>query len=197
MFSVNRCMKANKALKLLKITRQTLCKYVKEGKLRVKTLPSGDYDYDDESVSEAMNGFRKRKVAVYVGNMGKEDLMRFQNEVEGFRKERLQDEVEIYHDTEKTRGSRLDCLVDEVLAFKVKEIAVLDADGEAMDSLKVLDAVARNGECRVTILNCFGDAEWRDETEESLLAFVRRVLRSTKDERFRKKLECVLRILGM
>lgn len=34
-------MKANEVLKLLKIYRQTLCHYVKKGKINVSVLPSG------------------------------------------------------------------------------------------------------------------------------------------------------------
>jgi len=45
-------MKANRVLDLLKISRQTLCKYVKTGQIKVKTLPSGRYDYDESSVYE-------------------------------------------------------------------------------------------------------------------------------------------------
>ena len=43
-------MKSNKVLKLLNVTRPTLCRYVKTGLLKVKSLPNGYYDYDEESV---------------------------------------------------------------------------------------------------------------------------------------------------
>lgn len=44
-------MKSNKVLKILGITRQTLCRYVKEGKVKVKARISEKfYEYDDDSV---------------------------------------------------------------------------------------------------------------------------------------------------
>ena len=43
-------MKCNKVLSLLNITRQTLCRYVKNDTIKVNELPSGQYDYDEESV---------------------------------------------------------------------------------------------------------------------------------------------------
>ena len=43
-------MKSNKVLKLLNVTRPTLCRYVKTCLLKVKSLPNGYYDYDEESV---------------------------------------------------------------------------------------------------------------------------------------------------
>jgi len=43
-------MKAKEVLKLLKVTRQTLCTYVKLGYIKVSKLNNGYYDYDKESV---------------------------------------------------------------------------------------------------------------------------------------------------
>lgn len=43
-------MKAKKVLKILQITRPTLTKYVKTGKIRVSSLPNGFYEYSDEDV---------------------------------------------------------------------------------------------------------------------------------------------------
>lgn len=44
-------MKSNQVLKILGITRQTLCRYVKEGKVKVKArINEKFYEYDDDSV---------------------------------------------------------------------------------------------------------------------------------------------------
>lgn len=43
-------MKAKKVLNILQITRPTLCKYVKLGKIRTSVLPNGFYEYSDEDV---------------------------------------------------------------------------------------------------------------------------------------------------
>ena len=57
-------MKANKVLNILKISRPTLCHYVKSEKLKVDLLPNGDYDYDDDSVYNLI-GIKTREVAIY------------------------------------------------------------------------------------------------------------------------------------
>ena len=57
-------MKANRVLKLLKVTRPTLTSYVKSGKLKVKMNVNGFYDYDDDSVYDLI-GVTNREVAVY------------------------------------------------------------------------------------------------------------------------------------
>lgn len=58
-------MKAKDVLKLLRISRQTLTKYVKDGIIKVKTLPTGRYEYDEESVYAFLNKDLKRKTCIY------------------------------------------------------------------------------------------------------------------------------------
>lgn len=58
-------MKAKEVLKILKITRPTLTKYVKDGKIKVKELPSGMYDYDEDSVFSIAGLCGERTCAIY------------------------------------------------------------------------------------------------------------------------------------
>ena len=46
----SRSMKAAEVMKLLGITRPTLCKYVKEGKIKTDACVNGQYRYNKESV---------------------------------------------------------------------------------------------------------------------------------------------------
>jgi predicted site-specific integrase-resolvase len=43
-------MRANEVLKVLNITRPTLCKYIKEGKIKIDATINGQYRYNAESV---------------------------------------------------------------------------------------------------------------------------------------------------
>jgi len=43
-------MKAKEVMRILRITRNTLSNYVKQGKIRVKQLHNGRYDYNEEDV---------------------------------------------------------------------------------------------------------------------------------------------------
>ena len=52
-------------MKLLRITRPTLTKYVKEGLIKVEKLPNGRYEYDSESVYSFLNKDMKRKTYIY------------------------------------------------------------------------------------------------------------------------------------
>lgn len=58
-------MKANEVLNLLRITRPTLTKYVKEGIIKVDKLPNGRYEYDSNSVYSFLNKDVKRKTYLY------------------------------------------------------------------------------------------------------------------------------------
>ena len=58
-------MKSKEVLKLLQITRPTLTKYVREGIIKVKKLPNGRYEYDNESVYMYVNGNIERKTYLY------------------------------------------------------------------------------------------------------------------------------------
>ena len=53
-------MKAKDALKILGVTRATLCKYVREGIIKVNKKGNGYYDYDEDSVY-AFIGQKKHK----------------------------------------------------------------------------------------------------------------------------------------
>lgn len=58
-------MKAKQVIKLLGVTRPTLTKYVKLGKLKVTPLPNHFYDYDEESVYKLLNKGLARKSVIY------------------------------------------------------------------------------------------------------------------------------------
>lgn len=48
-------MKAKQVLEILDITRPTLCKYVKQGLIKVDTVINGQYRYNEESVYKLLN----------------------------------------------------------------------------------------------------------------------------------------------
>lgn len=58
-------MRAKDVLKLLRITRPTLSKYVKEGIIRTIDIGNGRYDYNDEDIYIFLNGGLSRKTYIY------------------------------------------------------------------------------------------------------------------------------------
>ncbi|MDM8549842.1 IS607 family transposase [Desulfobacterales bacterium HSG2] len=58
-------MKAQEVLKILRITRPTLTKYVKEGKIKAVKKPNGFYEYDEHSVYTFFNKDVQLKTIIY------------------------------------------------------------------------------------------------------------------------------------
>ena len=58
-------MNSAEVLRVLRITRQTLTKYVKNGTIRVSKLPNGRYEYDETSVYNFLNKDVSRKTYIY------------------------------------------------------------------------------------------------------------------------------------
>lgn len=48
-------MKAKEVMELLRISRPTLCKYVKQGLIKVDSQINGQYRYNRESVEQLLN----------------------------------------------------------------------------------------------------------------------------------------------
>lgn len=58
-------MKSKDVIRILNISRPTLTNYVKQGYIKVKVLPSGRYDYDENSVYNFLNKGIPRKNFLY------------------------------------------------------------------------------------------------------------------------------------
>ncbi|MDD6082632.1 MAG: IS607 family transposase, partial [Oscillospiraceae bacterium] len=58
-------MNSAEVLRVLRITRQTLTKYVKNGTIKVSKLPNGRYEYDETSVYKFLNKDVSRKTYIY------------------------------------------------------------------------------------------------------------------------------------
>jgi len=75
-------MKASEVLKILRITRPTLSKYVKEGIIKITVLPNGRYDYDSESVYAFLNKDVQRKAVIYARVSTSKQKKDLQNQVD-------------------------------------------------------------------------------------------------------------------
>ena len=52
-------------MRLLRISRPTLCHYVRDGKIKATKLPNGRYDYDENTVYSFLNKDVSRKTYLY------------------------------------------------------------------------------------------------------------------------------------
>jgi len=75
-------MNTKEVLNLLRITRQTLTKYVKNGTIRVTVLPNGHYDYNEEDVYKIFNKGVKRKTVIYARVSTRKQKQDLENQIE-------------------------------------------------------------------------------------------------------------------
>ncbi|MEQ6360108.1 recombinase family protein, partial [Thermoanaerobacter thermohydrosulfuricus] len=75
-------MKAKEVLELLKISRPTLTKYVKEGKIRVTVMPNGFYDYNEEDVYKIFMKGVERKTYIYARVSTQKQKKDLENQIE-------------------------------------------------------------------------------------------------------------------
>ena len=75
-------MKAKEVLELLRISRPTLTKYVKEGKIRVTVMPNGLYDYNEEDVYKIFMKGVERKTYIYARISMQKQKKDLENQIE-------------------------------------------------------------------------------------------------------------------
>lgn len=127
-------MKASEVINLLKISRPTLCKYVKEEIIHTIQRPNGYYIYCDEDVYHLLNKNKNRKSVIYArvsSTCQKKDL---QNQIETLRSFCNKNGVVISDEyADVCSGMNLDRknfqkLLDEVTEYKVKSVYVTYKD---------------------------------------------------------------------
>ena len=75
-------MKANEVMKLLQISRSTLLRWRKEGILKATKLPSGQYDWDANSVFKILNKGEVRGVYLYARVSTHKQKQDLENQIE-------------------------------------------------------------------------------------------------------------------
>lgn len=151
-------MKASKVLNILKISRPTLCHYVKSEKLKVKLLPNGDYDYDDDSVYNLI-GIKTREVVIY-GRVStskqKNDLLRQLNDIRTFANKNGYQVTKEYSDI--ASGLSFDRknfkdLLFEVINRKIKIVIISHKDRFTRISFDMWKELFEYFDCKIIVMN--------------------------------------------
>ena len=124
-------MKANQAIKILRISRSTLRNYIKSGLIKANKLPTGQFDYDEESIYSFLNKKVKRKTVVYARvstNKQKKDLS---NQIELLKNYCFQNGLqinEIYQDIASgisfENRKEFFTLLDEIFDNKIEKLII-------------------------------------------------------------------------
>ncbi len=191
-------MKSNKVLKLLNVTRQTLCRYVKIGRVKVKKLPSGHYDYDEDSVYRVLdNGFERKTVIYCRVSTAKQrkDLENQRKSVEEYCSKNGIRVSDVYSDV----GSGLNFdrkefqrLVDDVVNHRVSKVVIAYKDRLSRISFDLFKNLFAEFNCEIVVLNEAEDAKTVEkEVFNEIISLIHCFAMRVYSSRRRRKLKCV------
>lgn len=162
-------MKANEVMRLLKISRVTLSKYVKNWKLKVKRhFENWIYDYDENDVYNLM-WKTNRKDVIYARvstSKQKEDLKNQVDTLIKFCNKNWIQVWEIYEDISSWMNferKQLKVLIDEVVNFKVRRIFVTYKDRFSRIWFRMFKELFENFWCEIVVLNDVDNKEWYEK----------------------------------
>ncbi|MFA4746373.1 IS607 family transposase [Helicobacter pylori] len=152
-------MKSKEVLKILKISRVTLWKYVKSGKIRVKQEPNGYYIYNDSDVYSLAGIEDGRLNVVYARVSAQKQKQDLQNQIENcisFINAKGISVDSIYSDIKS--GMSLDRkgfmeLLNAVMAFKIKAVYISYKDRLARLSYELVEKLFSDYGTKIVIIN--------------------------------------------
>ena len=191
-------MKCNKVLKLLNVTRQTLCHYVKAKKILVHVLPSGHYDYDEESVYKFLNKNIERKNVIYCRVSTQKQKKDLQNQKKFAQEFCLKNGIKI-SDTYLDIGSGINFdrkefqrLVDDVVNRRISKVYVTHKDRLSRISFDAVKNLFAIFDCKIIVMNETDDAKTIEkEIFNEIISLIHCFAMRVYSSRRQKKLKCV------
>ncbi|GHR17465.1 IS607 family transposase ISSto13 [Helicobacter pylori] len=168
-------MKSKEVLKILKISRVTLWKYVKSGKIRVKQEPNGYYIYNDSDVYSLAGIEDGRLNVVYARVSTQKQKQDLQNQIENcisFINAKGISVDSIYSDIKS--GMSLDRkgfmeLLNAVMAFKIKAVYISYKDRLARLSYELVEKLFSDYGTKIVIINQCESISLEQELFENIM----------------------------
>ncbi len=163
-------MTAKEVLRVLQITRQTLTKYVKEGKLKVTVKGNGRYDYDADSVYKMLNKDIERKTYLYARVSTAKQKKDLEHQVQLLKNFCFQNGYiihGIYQDIAsgisfEKRNQFFDML-DEILAGKVNRVIITYKDRLSRVGFELFTYLFKKYGCEIVVISEVGSEKLDSE----------------------------------
>lgn len=163
-------MKAKEVLQILRVTRPTLTKYVKEGLIKVTVKGNGQYDYDSDSVYKLLNKDIERKTYVYARVSTSKQKKDLENQVNLLKTFCFQNGYVlngVYQDIAsgisfEKRKEFFD-LLDEVLAGKVKRVVITYKDRLSRVGFDLFSYLFAKHGCELIVMSEVGSTDLDNE----------------------------------
>lgn len=163
-------MKAKEVLSILRITRPTLTKYVKNGTIKVQVLPNSRYDYDEKSVYDFLNKNVDRKTVLYCrvstqkqkqDLKNQEDLLKqfcFSN---GIKINNVYKDIASGIDFEKRKDFFI--MLDEIIAGKIDTVVITYKDRLSRIGFNLFTYLFQKYNCKIIIVSEIGSTKLDSE----------------------------------
>ncbi len=163
-------MKSKDVLRILRVTRPTLTKYVKEGTIKVTRMPNGQYDYDEESVYKFLNKDIKRRTYIYARvstSNQKKDLENQVNMLKQFCFSRGYTVDGIYQDIAsgisfEKRTSFFE-LLDDIIAGRVERVVISYKDRLSRVGFDLFYHLFQRFNCEIVVMSEVGSTKLDSE----------------------------------
>ena len=163
-------MKAKEVLQVLQISRPTLARYVKDGKLKVTLKGNGQYDYDVDSVYRMLNKDIERKTYIYARVSTSKQKKDIENQVRLLTNFCFQNGYVIngvFQDVAsglsfKKREQFFE-LLDEVLAGRVKRVVITYKDRISRVGFELFTYLFKKFGCEIIVLSEIGSEKLDSE----------------------------------
>lgn len=191
-------MKANQVLKILKISRPTLTKYVKIGWIKATKLPNNRYDYDEDSVFNFINKNVQRKNVIYARVSTYKQKQDLENQIKTIEKFCNNNGVlvnNIYKDI-KT-GLHFDRkefnnLLEDVMSFKIKNVYITYKDRFARLSFDLMEKIFNSyGTQIITLSEIDNNKSTEQEFFEDLISLTHSFTKKMYSKRRQEKLKLI------
>jgi predicted site-specific integrase-resolvase len=152
-------MKSKEVLNILKITRPTLTKYVKQGRIKTIKNPNGFYEYDEDDVFKAANISPFRKCVIYARvstQKQKHDLQKQIDTIREYANKNGYTVDSVYSDIASglnyDRGEFKN-MVNDIINHNIKTVIISDKDRLTRVSFNMWEQLFEHFSCKLIVVN--------------------------------------------
>ena len=163
-------MKAKEVLQILRVSRPTLTRYVREGLVKVTVKGNGQYDYDADSVYQMLNKDIERKTYVYARVSTPKQKHDLDNQVQLLKTFCFQNGYVlngVYQDIASgisfEKRVQFFELLDEVLAGKVKRVVITHKDRLSRVGFELFSHLFAKHGCELIVMSEVGSTKLDSE----------------------------------
>ena len=152
-------MKSQEVLKLLHITRATLCKYVKNKKIKATMMPNGQYNYDEDRVFELANIAIDRKCVIYARVSTQKQKNDLKNQVQTLRNFANEKGIIVSHVYEDVASGlnydrgEFQNMVNDIINHQIKIVIISNKDRLTRVSFDMWKQLFKQFHCELIVAN--------------------------------------------